>query len=150
VHRDTGFIVAIKAISLSRSEQDVIKKEVDILKKCRHVNIVQYYGSCYNDESLWVRSPCFFFFFVFSFVNASTFTRFLCLTRAHADSDGLLRSWFGDRSRSSDQTHAQRGRNQRPDGPGPEGIINMTSAAMLHVLCCSVLNRCSVWALTLS
>jgi serine/threonine protein kinase len=62
VHRDTGFIVAIKAISLSRSEQDVIKKEVDILKKCRHVNIVQYYGSCYNDESLWVRSPCFFFF----------------------------------------------------------------------------------------
>lgn len=121
MHRDTGFILAIKAISLSRSEQDVIKKEVDILKKCRHVNIVQYYGSCYNDENLWARPSLFFILFLFFFIFIHIF---LCgsvrLTRA--DSDGLLRSGLGDRPRPRDQAHAERGRDQRRHGSCTQGI----------------------------
>ncbi len=48
-------------------EQDMIKKEIDILKKCKHSNIVQFYGSCFKDGELWVLGNSLFFrFFIFS------------------------------------------------------------------------------------
>ena len=32
-----------------------LKKEIDILKKCRNDNIVSYFGYCFKDQSTWVR-----------------------------------------------------------------------------------------------
>lgn len=54
MHKETGFTLAVKVVQLSRSEQDELKKEVDILKKCKEYNIVHYYGTCAKDDTLWI------------------------------------------------------------------------------------------------
>lgn len=41
-------------VQVSRAEQDELKKEVDILKKCKEFNIVHYYGTCAKDDALWI------------------------------------------------------------------------------------------------
>ncbi len=53
-HKESGFTMAIKEIVLSNA--DDLKKEIEILKKCRHSNIVSYYGTCFppNKKSIWV------------------------------------------------------------------------------------------------
>ena len=54
IHKETGFILAIKVVQVSRAEQDELKKEVEILKKCKEFHIVHYYGTCAKDDSLWI------------------------------------------------------------------------------------------------
>ena len=45
VHKESGFQVAIKTITVENKEAaDDIRKEIDILKKCKNVSIVSYYG----------------------------------------------------------------------------------------------------------
>ena len=39
-------VMAIKSVEMSEQESDDLKKEVDVLRKLRHENIVQLYGCC--------------------------------------------------------------------------------------------------------
>ncbi|KAJ3429067.1 sterile20-like kinase isoform b-related [Anaeramoeba flamelloides] len=51
----TGEIVAIKMISLEEDEGlDDIKIEIEILKKCKHKNIVKYIGTYFKKDTLWI------------------------------------------------------------------------------------------------
>lgn len=52
-HRETGFVLAIKTVQVGTEGED-IKKEIDILKKCRDDNIVNYYGCILQDTSIWI------------------------------------------------------------------------------------------------
>lgn len=53
-HIESGFEVAIKTFKVSNKMSDILR-EVDILRKCSHPNIVAYLG-CYKqaDGSLWI------------------------------------------------------------------------------------------------
>eukprot|EP01118_Nematostelium_gracile_P019680 TRINITY_DN9217_c0_g1_i1.p1 TRINITY_DN9217_c0_g1~~TRINITY_DN9217_c0_g1_i1.p1 ORF type:complete len:549 (-),score=96.41 TRINITY_DN9217_c0_g1_i1:47-1693(-) len=54
-HEQTGLILAIKKIKLhGKKFQEDVKQEIDLLKKCRHSNIVSYYGSCFHEGELWI------------------------------------------------------------------------------------------------
>jgi len=56
LHQDTGLTVAIKKVKLigGKHAKDEIKKEIDLLKKCRHFNIVSYWGCCFHENELWI------------------------------------------------------------------------------------------------
>eukprot|EP01103_Thecamoeba_quadrilineata_P005247 TRINITY_DN15071_c0_g1_i1.p1 TRINITY_DN15071_c0_g1~~TRINITY_DN15071_c0_g1_i1.p1 ORF type:complete len:510 (+),score=95.20 TRINITY_DN15071_c0_g1_i1:50-1579(+) len=54
-HTQTGFTMAIKIVKdIQKSKQQTIENEIDILKICKHPNIVSYYGTCNLDDSLWI------------------------------------------------------------------------------------------------
>ncbi len=56
VHKLTGFELAVKCAVIDESRLQEMKREVEILKKCRHENIVEYYG-CFGPDSahrLWM------------------------------------------------------------------------------------------------
>ena len=53
VHRESGFILAIKELD-DIDDDEELKKEIDILKTCRHPNIVCYYGTCNTSKNLWI------------------------------------------------------------------------------------------------
>lgn len=46
--------MAIKVVQMRPQDQQEIKQEIDILKKCKHDNVVPYYGSFIKDNRLWV------------------------------------------------------------------------------------------------
>ncbi|KAI9101845.1 kinase-like domain-containing protein [Phlyctochytrium arcticum] len=51
----TGFVLAIKQIQADREhERDAIKKEIDLLRQCRHHNVLQYYGCVPVGEAMWI------------------------------------------------------------------------------------------------
>ncbi|KAJ6239546.1 sterile20-like kinase [Anaeramoeba flamelloides] len=53
--KGTGEIVAIKMIGIEEDEGiEDIKIEIDILKKCKHKNIVKYIGTYFKDDTLWI------------------------------------------------------------------------------------------------
>lgn len=57
--RDTGYQVAAKKIEFEDNDSiDDVKKEIDILKKCNHANIVNYFGCVIShnesQRTLWV------------------------------------------------------------------------------------------------
>ncbi|KAJ3049954.1 hypothetical protein HK097_009061, partial [Rhizophlyctis rosea] len=53
---NTGFILAVKQIVIGsrESERVAIQKEIDLLKTCKHRNIVQYYGCVPVNEAMWI------------------------------------------------------------------------------------------------
>ncbi len=53
LHKETGNIVAVKKIPVSQDHES-LKKEIQILKKCKSPYIVQYYGSYMKDNDLWL------------------------------------------------------------------------------------------------
>jgi serine/threonine protein kinase len=53
MHRPSGTIVAIKIMEISK-EITGLKKEIQILKECRHANVVGYKGSYIKDGDLWL------------------------------------------------------------------------------------------------
>lgn len=58
IHKATGYVLAVKLVNTANINQqsiENIKKEVDILKKCRHVNVVNFF-SWYTDKKgrLWI------------------------------------------------------------------------------------------------
>ena len=55
-HIPTNSILAIKTVPISRDSDTSteITKEIEILKLCRHDNIVSLYGCAFVDDSLWV------------------------------------------------------------------------------------------------
>lgn len=54
-------IIAIKVLPAGDKPEEV-EKEITVLKKCRDVNIVCYFGAYVRDKQLWV--SLFFFFFL--------------------------------------------------------------------------------------
>eukprot|EP00007_Cunea_sp_BSH-02190019_P007403 CAMPEP_0174230264 /NCGR_PEP_ID=MMETSP0417-20130205/1057_1 /TAXON_ID=242541 /ORGANISM="Mayorella sp, Strain BSH-02190019" /LENGTH=751 /DNA_ID=CAMNT_0015307915 /DNA_START=114 /DNA_END=2366 /DNA_ORIENTATION=- len=55
-HQQSGFELAIKLVKANQSEEEKqeIMKEIDVLKKCSHANIVKYYGCFFDEEFLWI------------------------------------------------------------------------------------------------
>jgi len=53
-HIASGAILAIKQCPNLGPSKESIQKEIDILKQCRHDNIVQYYGSTVKGKVLWI------------------------------------------------------------------------------------------------
>ncbi|KAL6077453.1 Serine/threonine-protein kinase svkA [Balamuthia mandrillaris] len=54
-YKNTGFILAAKVLP-QRDEKEFqnMKKEINILKKCGHECIVQYYGCATTDDAVWI------------------------------------------------------------------------------------------------
>ena len=54
--KDSNFVLAIKMVLTGKSdkEEESLKKEIQILKKCHHPNVVSYYGAAKKDEHLWI------------------------------------------------------------------------------------------------
>jgi len=62
--RDTGELAAVKVIILEQTEQlDEVSNEIQILKKCNHINVVRYLGYYERagkqpgQKQIWVRPP---------------------------------------------------------------------------------------------
>jgi len=53
-HIASGKVMAIKSCPNLGPSKDSIQKEIDILKKCSHDNIVQYYGTAVKGNALWI------------------------------------------------------------------------------------------------
>jgi len=54
-HKETGIILAIKKVKIpGKKVKDEITKEIEVLKKCRHNNIVSYWGCCFDHNELWI------------------------------------------------------------------------------------------------
>jgi len=53
VAKDANIVLAIKMILIGK-DQESMKKEIEILKKCNHENIVRYYGSATKENYLWI------------------------------------------------------------------------------------------------
>eukprot|EP01133_Synstelium_polycarpum_P014871 gene14871-17585_t len=51
-NRDNNYVLAIKVIPLKDSSE--IEKEITILKKCKSSHIVSYFGSCHQNDNLWI------------------------------------------------------------------------------------------------
>ena len=48
--------VAIKVVLIAgnESEKMKMKKELDLLKKCNHANVVKYYGFAFVRQDMWI------------------------------------------------------------------------------------------------
>lgn len=55
-HIPTGASFAIKSIEVTEDDLKTIENEINVLKKCKHENIVRYYGTCRKDQSIWVKT----------------------------------------------------------------------------------------------
>eukprot|EP01132_Coremiostelium_polycephalum_P002651 gene2651-3291_t len=53
-HRETGFVLAVKVLSITPTRIKDIEKEIDLLKKCRCPNVLSYYGSIAKMAELWI------------------------------------------------------------------------------------------------
>jgi serine/threonine protein kinase len=53
---NTDWIMAVKMVPFLSSQQgqDEVRKEINVLKKCRHPNIVSYFGCAMKDSFLWI------------------------------------------------------------------------------------------------
>ncbi|PRP80442.1 hypothetical protein PROFUN_11897 [Planoprotostelium fungivorum] len=53
-HKETGYNIAIKELMI-KNQSEELKREIDILKKCKHANVVSYFGSCqFGEDKLWI------------------------------------------------------------------------------------------------
>ncbi|KAJ3272553.1 hypothetical protein HK104_004452 [Borealophlyctis nickersoniae] len=54
--RHTSATIAIKQVLIGTKSnpQETIRREIDVLRQCRHPNIVQYFGCCPVDDSIWI------------------------------------------------------------------------------------------------
>jgi len=53
-HKATEFVLCIKILIGELESNKSIRKEIGILKKCRHANIVSYYGTCEWHGNTWI------------------------------------------------------------------------------------------------
>lgn len=53
--RDCNLTVAIKIVAQTNKKvQEELKKEIDVLKKCKNPNIVAYYGTYTQNDEMWI------------------------------------------------------------------------------------------------
>lgn len=59
LHVPTELELAVKTISIAKGSKasEEIMKEIEILKVCRHENVVNLYGSMHHEDCLWVIFP---------------------------------------------------------------------------------------------
>ena len=51
----TEFQAAVKMVPfVSQQGREEVQREIAVLRKCRHPNIVCYFGSCVHESVLWV------------------------------------------------------------------------------------------------
>ena len=123
-----------------------MKKEINILKKCSHDCIVQYFGCCFADDCLWVRC---------SFHASLLRSRLLLLlgccagyshTQPHrnADLDGLLWRGIGARPAQGPQTShlgRKRGKRQCALHESSGSLVNsLTPSSPTHKIAVIMLN----------
>jgi small GTP-binding protein len=54
-HREANVILAIKIVEIDNAAaRKEVQDEIDVLKKCRHNHIVNYYGAIAKDKHLWI------------------------------------------------------------------------------------------------
>jgi len=53
-HNPTGYEIAIKIVDMNADNFDSLKSEINTLRRCRHPNIVSYFGSCSVGDSIWI------------------------------------------------------------------------------------------------
>eukprot|EP01088_Endostelium_zonatum_P006173 TRINITY_DN1827_c0_g3_i1.p1 TRINITY_DN1827_c0_g3~~TRINITY_DN1827_c0_g3_i1.p1 ORF type:complete len:523 (-),score=140.20 TRINITY_DN1827_c0_g3_i1:19-1551(-) len=53
-HKESGAVIAIKSCRNLGAAKNTVGKEINILKKCKHKNIVQYYGSAIHGREFWI------------------------------------------------------------------------------------------------
>jgi len=53
VHK-SGAILAVKEVALAGAQAESLESEINILKQCRHDNVVQYMGCCKKDRYTWI------------------------------------------------------------------------------------------------
>lgn len=54
-HKPSGYEMVIKTVEIEADDgTDSLKNEIEILKRCRHLNIVTYFGTCSYEGRLWV------------------------------------------------------------------------------------------------
>lgn len=51
---DSGYPLVVKEVMAGLESEESLKKEIEILKSCRHANIVQYFGSCLRGDKFWI------------------------------------------------------------------------------------------------
>lgn len=54
VHHGSNHVVAIKQVAVDDDLQSLLK-EIAVMQQLSHHHIVQYYGSYFYNEALWVR-----------------------------------------------------------------------------------------------
>jgi hypothetical protein len=55
IHKETGFTLAIKEISLKNATEHLeLTKEITWLKELKHQNLVSYFGSLVIEEKMWI------------------------------------------------------------------------------------------------
>lgn len=58
VHKETNWVVALKVVDMKFSHKDEtkeeIRREIDVLRKCNHNNIVRYYGCFFTKSALCI------------------------------------------------------------------------------------------------
>lgn len=53
--QQTGFVLAVKQVQTDRDGQrEAIQKEIDLLRQCRHRNVLQYYGTVPVGNAIWI------------------------------------------------------------------------------------------------
>lgn len=97
MQKGSGNVFAIKVITQlgGVEQQEELKKEIDILKKCTNKNIVSYYGCLTTDNALWVRH--------------FSIAAYLVDMILDPDYDGLLRFWLNQGLDRDVQQAPQRG-----------------------------------------
>ena len=54
-HKESQFLLAIKEIGVVKEKlSEDIKTEIEVLKKCKHKNVVAYFGTCLLEGKIWV------------------------------------------------------------------------------------------------
>ena len=54
-HEPSGALMAVKRIHASAAaEAEEVRREIDVLKRCTHENIVCYYGTTWSRSQLWI------------------------------------------------------------------------------------------------
>jgi hypothetical protein len=64
VNKHSKVIIAIKVLPAGDKPEEV-EKEITVLKKCRDVNIVCYFGAHIRDKQLWVIISLIFLLLIF-------------------------------------------------------------------------------------
>ena len=57
VHRETGFVVAVKIIPVTNSSQaQTVRKEIELMRQIRNANVVSYFGTSPRLDKMWSTS----------------------------------------------------------------------------------------------
>jgi exosome complex RNA-binding protein Rrp42 (RNase PH superfamily) len=53
-HKETGYNLAVKCVPVTESGRAVLEKEINVLKKLKNTNVLNYYGMVPKGKECWV------------------------------------------------------------------------------------------------